>query len=68
MIARMDQPGTVQARITVRPTWVGLLDFVTRFPGPLGGVSGRRTDERRITEMSKVFSALAVSVDGYISG
>ncbi len=38
MIARMDQPGTVQARIVVRPTWVGLLDFVTRFPGPLGGV------------------------------
>ena len=39
MLASMDQPGTVQARIVVRPTWVGLLDFVTRLPGPLGGVA-----------------------------
>ncbi len=39
MLASMDQPGTVQARIAVRPTWVGLLDFVTRLPGPLGGVA-----------------------------
>jgi hypothetical protein len=39
MLASMDQPGTVQARIVVRPSWVGLLDFVTRLPGPLGGVS-----------------------------
>lgn len=38
MLARMDQPGTVQARITVRPTWVGLLDFATRLPSALGGV------------------------------
>jgi len=38
MIAGMDQPGTVQARIAVRPTWVGLLDFATRLPSPLGGV------------------------------
>ena len=38
MLAAMDQPGTVQARIAVRPTWVGLLDFATRLPGPLGGV------------------------------
>jgi hypothetical protein len=29
---------TVQARIAVRPTWVGLLDFVGRLPSPLGGV------------------------------
>ncbi|HEY1652337.1 MAG TPA: hypothetical protein VGG09_10680 [Acidimicrobiales bacterium] len=35
MLARMDQPGTVQARIVVRPTWVGLLDFATRLPSPL---------------------------------
>ena len=39
MLASMDQPGTVQARIAVRPTWVGMLDFVTRLPGPLGGVA-----------------------------
>lgn len=38
MVAAMDQPGTVQARITVRPTWVGLLDFTERMPSPLGGV------------------------------
>jgi Pyridoxamine 5'-phosphate oxidase len=38
MVAAMDQPGTVQARIVVRPTWVGLLDFASRRPSPLGGV------------------------------
>jgi hypothetical protein len=38
MVAGMDQPGTVQARITVRPTWVGLLDFAERRPSALGGV------------------------------
>jgi Pyridoxamine 5'-phosphate oxidase len=38
MLAGMDQPGTVQARIVVRPTWVGLLDFAQRLPSPLGGV------------------------------
>jgi hypothetical protein len=38
MLAVMDQPGTVQARIAVRPTWVGLLDFAERLPSPLGGV------------------------------
>jgi hypothetical protein len=38
LVAAMDQPGTVQARIAVRPTWVGLLDFATRLPGALGGV------------------------------
>ena len=39
MLASMDQPGTVQARIVVRPTWVGLLDFVDRLPSALGGVA-----------------------------
>jgi hypothetical protein len=38
MLAGMNQPGTVQARIAVRPTWVGLLDFATRLPSALGGV------------------------------
>lgn len=38
MLAGMDRPGTVQARIVVRPTWVGLLDFSTRLPSALGGV------------------------------
>ncbi len=39
MLAAIDQPGTAQARISVRPTWVGLLDFVTRLPDAQGGVS-----------------------------
>jgi hypothetical protein len=38
MLAAVDQPGTVQARICVRPDWVGLLDFVTRRPSVQGGV------------------------------
>jgi hypothetical protein len=38
MLAGLDQPGTKQARIAVRPTWVGLLDFATRRPSVLGGV------------------------------
>lgn len=38
MLAAVDQPGTVQARIAVRPDWVGLLDFMTRLPSVQGGV------------------------------
>jgi hypothetical protein len=38
MLAGVDQPGTKQARIAVRPTWVGLIDFTTRRPSVLGGV------------------------------
>ncbi len=38
MLAAMDQPGTVQARIALRPTWDGLLDFDTRLPSVQGGV------------------------------
>lgn len=40
IIAGMDQPGTRQARIVVRPAWVGVLDFTTRLPSVLGGVVG----------------------------
>jgi hypothetical protein len=32
-VAAVDQPGTKMFRIAVRPSWVGVLDFVTRFPG-----------------------------------
>lgn len=32
-IAEVDHPGTRMARIAVRPTWVGLIDFRTRFSG-----------------------------------
>jgi Pyridoxamine 5'-phosphate oxidase len=38
LLAGMDQPGTVQARIALRPTWAGLLDFDTRMPSVQGGV------------------------------
>ena len=32
-VAAVDQPGTKMARIAVRPTWVGVLDFQSRLPG-----------------------------------
>jgi Pyridoxamine 5'-phosphate oxidase len=38
MLAGLDQPGTKQARVAVRPAWVGLLDFNARRPSVLGGV------------------------------
>jgi PPOX class probable F420-dependent enzyme len=34
-LAEMDGPGTTMARVAVRPTWVGVLDFRSRFPGDL---------------------------------
>ena len=38
MLASLDQPGTAQARIVLRPAWVGLLDFDRRRPSAQGGV------------------------------
>ena len=39
-LAMLDQPGTRMARIAVRPTWVGLLDFGgDRLPGVMTTVS-----------------------------
>lgn len=38
MLTAADHPGTRQARISVRPTWVGLVDFVERLPSAQGGV------------------------------
>jgi hypothetical protein len=32
-LAEIDHPGVRMARIAVRPGWVGVLDFQTRFPG-----------------------------------
>ncbi|WP_218006764.1 pyridoxamine 5'-phosphate oxidase family protein [Microtetraspora fusca] len=32
-VASVDRPGVKMVRIAVRPAWVGVLDFVTRFPG-----------------------------------
>lgn len=40
-LAQIDQPVTRMARIALRPTWVGLLDFQTRLPAGLGGVHRR---------------------------
>lgn len=33
VLAEHDHPGTRMARIALRPDWVGVLDFRTRFPG-----------------------------------
>jgi Pyridoxamine 5'-phosphate oxidase len=38
-LAQIDQPGTRMARIDLQPEWVGLLDFESRLPRALGGVS-----------------------------
>jgi PPOX class probable F420-dependent enzyme len=32
-VAETDKPGVRMARIAVRPTWVGIIDFMSRFPG-----------------------------------
>jgi len=39
-LAQIDQPITRMARIAVRPAWVGVLDFSSRLPSALGGVTG----------------------------
>jgi hypothetical protein len=36
-LAQIDQPGTRMARIALRPTWVGVLDFESRMPGVMAG-------------------------------
>jgi hypothetical protein len=38
-LAQIDQPGTRMARIDLHPAWAGLLDFESRLPRALGGVS-----------------------------
>ena len=38
-LTEIDRPGTRMARIDLRPTWVGVLDFQTRLPSALGGIS-----------------------------
>jgi hypothetical protein len=38
-LTQVDQPGTRMARIDLRPAWVGVLDFESRLPRALGGVS-----------------------------
>ncbi len=34
-LQQLDRPGLVMARVAVRPTWVGTIDFVTRFPSAI---------------------------------
>jgi hypothetical protein len=36
-LTQIDQPGTRMARISLRPEWVGVLDFQTRVPGGMHG-------------------------------
>jgi hypothetical protein len=38
-LGQLDAAAVRMARIGITPTWVGLLDFQTRLPGPLGGVA-----------------------------
>ena len=46
LLAAVDQPGTRQARIVLRPDWVGLIDFTTRLPSAQGGLRrAHRADE-----------------------
>jgi hypothetical protein len=40
LLTSLDDPVTVMSRIAVVPAWVGLIDFDTRLPAALGGVSG----------------------------
>jgi hypothetical protein len=35
----MRKSGVRMARIAVRPTWVGTLDFQTRLPSHVGGIA-----------------------------
>ena len=45
-LAMADQPGTRMARITVRPTWVGVLDFAGgRLPGVMAPPVPRGTND-----------------------
>jgi hypothetical protein len=41
-VAQVDQPGVRMARIALRPTWVGVLDFQSRFPGGTADDFARR--------------------------
>jgi hypothetical protein len=42
-VAAVDRPGVRMARISLRPAWVGVLDFRTRFPG---GITQERFEQR----------------------
>jgi len=39
-LAGLDSPGLKMARMALRPSWTGLLDFQVRLPSALGGIVG----------------------------
>jgi len=39
MVKEVDGPGTRQARLVLRPSWVGLVDFQRRMPSAQGGIA-----------------------------
>jgi hypothetical protein len=41
-LAEVDRPGTRMARIALRPSWAGVIDFQTRFPGGAGAEEFQR--------------------------
>jgi hypothetical protein len=43
-LRQINHPSTRMARISVRPTWVGVVDFRSRPPGPLGGAQAGATN------------------------
>jgi Pyridoxamine 5'-phosphate oxidase len=45
-LAEVDQPGLRMARIALRPSWVGVIDFQTRFPGGAGPEEFQRRGRR----------------------
>jgi hypothetical protein len=38
-LAQFDQTNTTMARIALRPTWVGVIDFATRLPANMAGAN-----------------------------
>ena len=39
-LAEIDHPGTRMAHIALRPAWVAIIDFQSRLPAALGGLTG----------------------------
>jgi Pyridoxamine 5'-phosphate oxidase len=45
-LAEIDHPDTRMARIALRPSWVGVIDFQTRFPGGTGAEEFQKRGRR----------------------
>ena len=52
-LRQINHPSTRMARISVRPTWVGVVDFRSRPPGPLGGPQPGATNGCGITSADR---------------